>query len=80
MNANELQLKACKRHSPAAGATQCRVRLDIQTKSTKRTVYQSDSVLLLEQAIEMKEKNFPSHFLKFHLASHANGTLEYILN
>jgi hypothetical protein len=42
--------------------------LDIQTISTKRTDFQTDSVLLLVQVTEKKEKANPSHFLKFLLA------------
>jgi len=48
--------------------------LDIQTKSTKRTDFQIDRFLLLGQVIQKKEKALPSHFLKFPLASHTNGT------
>lgn len=43
-------------------------RLDIQTILTKRTVKQTDRVLLLGQVTEKKEKANPSHFLKFLLA------------
>ena len=39
--------------------------LDIQTISTKRTDKQADRVLLLGQLTEKKEKDNPSHFLKF---------------
>lgn len=47
---------------------------NIQKISTKRTDFQSDRVLLLGQATEKKEKNHPSHFLKYLLASRTNGT------
>ena len=43
--------------------------LDIQTKLTKRTDFQANRVLLLEQVTEKKEKARPSHFLKFLLAN-----------
>lgn len=50
-------------------------RLDIQTK---RTDFQTDSVLLLEQVTEEKEKAHPSHFLKTILASpHRQKTVFY---
>jgi hypothetical protein len=39
--------------------------LDIQTISTKRIVFQTDCVLLLEQMAEKKENANPSHILKF---------------
>jgi hypothetical protein len=39
--------------------------LDIQTISTKRIDFQADRVLLLGQLTEKKEKDNPSHFLKF---------------
>lgn len=48
-------------------------RLDIQTKSTKRTVFQTDRFLLLGQVIQKKEKALLSHFLKFLLANRTNG-------
>jgi hypothetical protein len=51
--------------------------LDIQTISTKRTDFQTDRVLLLGQVTEKKEKANPSHFLKFLLASHTNGTFGF---
>jgi hypothetical protein len=38
---------------------------DILTISTKRTDFQADHILLLEQVTEKKEKTDPSHFLKF---------------
>jgi len=38
---------------------------DIQTISTKRTYLQADSILLLRQETEKKEKAIPSHLLKF---------------
>jgi len=47
--------------------------LDIQTISTKRTDFQTDLVLLLGQVTEKREKNIPSHFLKF-LCQPAFGT------
>jgi type IV secretory pathway VirD2 relaxase len=47
--------------------------LDIQTISTKRTDFQTDRVLLLEQVTEKEEKALPSHFLKFLLI---NGTFD----
>jgi hypothetical protein len=47
--------------------------LDIQTKSTKRTDFQSDRFLLLGRVIQKKEKTLPSHFLKFLLANRTNG-------
>ena len=58
--------------------------LDIQTISTKRTDFQTDRVLLLEQVTEKKEKAQPEfiptqsgHFLKFLLASRTNGTFGF---
>jgi hypothetical protein len=51
--------------------------LDIQTISTKRTDKQADRVLLLGQVTEKKEKDHPSHFLKFLLASRTNGTFGF---
>ena len=47
--------------------------LDIQTKSTKRTDFQTDRFLLLGQVIQKKGKALPSHFLKFLLTSRTNG-------
>jgi len=51
--------------------------LDIHTISTKRTDKQADCVLLLGQVTEEKEKADPSHFLKFLLARHTNGTFGF---
>ena len=51
--------------------------LEIQTISTKRTDFKADRVLLLEQVTEKNEKNHPSHFLKFLLASRTNGTFGF---
>jgi len=48
--------------------------LDIQTILTKRTDFQADRVLLLGQVTEKKEKDNPSHFLKFPFAIRTNGT------
>ena len=48
--------------------------LDIQTISTERTDFQTDRFLLLGQVIQKKGKALPSHFLKFPLACHTNGT------
>jgi len=42
--------------------------LDIQTISNKRTDFQTDRVLLLEQVTETEEKVHSSHFLKFLIA------------
>ena len=44
-------------------------RTDIQTISTKRTDFQTDHDLLLEQVTEKQEKATPSHFLKFLFAT-----------
>jgi len=51
--------------------------LDIQTISPKRTEFQSDRVLLLGQVTEKKEKDNPSHFLKFPFAIRTNGTFGF---
>jgi len=51
--------------------------LDIQTISTKRTNFQADRVLLLEQVTEKQEKADPSHFLKFLFTSRTNGTFGF---
>ena len=51
--------------------------LDIQTISTKRTDFQADHILLLGQLTEKKGKQYPSHFLKFLLASRTNGTFGF---
>jgi len=51
--------------------------LDIQTISTKRTDFQADRVFLFEPVTEKKEKPYPSHFLKFLLASRTNGTFGF---
>ena len=60
-------------------------RIDIQTISTKRTDFQTDRFLLLGQVIQKKEKDTPSHFLKFLLASRTNNnddikSLENMIN
>jgi hypothetical protein len=39
--------------------------LDMQTISTKQSDFQTDSVFLLGQVADKKEKVHPSHFLKF---------------
>jgi hypothetical protein len=54
--------------------------LDIRTISTKRTDKQADRVLLLGQVTEKEEKALPSHFLKFLIASHTNGTFGFARN
>jgi len=54
--------------------------LDIQNISTKRTDFQTDRVLLLGQVTEKEEKAHPSHFLKFLLANHTNGTFGFARN
>lgn len=46
--------------------------LDIQTRSTKWTDFQTDRVLLLGQVTKNIEKAIPSYFLKFLLASLIN--------
>jgi hypothetical protein len=51
--------------------------LDIQTISTNRTDFQADRVLLLGPVTEKIEKADPSHFLKFLLANHTNGTFGF---
>ncbi|MBM3418262.1 MAG: hypothetical protein FJY17_04995 [Bacteroidetes bacterium] len=51
--------------------------LDIQTILTKRTDFQADRVLLLGQVTEKKEKDNPSHFLKFPFAIRTNGTFGF---
>ena len=51
--------------------------LDIKAKSTKRTDFQGERVLLLGQVTEKKEKTNPSHFLKFLLVSHKFGTFAF---
>jgi hypothetical protein len=43
--------------------------LDIQTKSTKRTDFQTGRVLIFGQVTNKKEKAHPSHFLKFLFAN-----------
>jgi hypothetical protein len=53
------------------------IGIDIQTISTKRTDFQTDRVLLFGQVTEKREKADPSHFLKFLLASHTNGTFGF---
>ncbi len=50
-----------------------KIRLDIQTISTKRTDFQTDRFLLLGRVIQKKEKTLLSHFLKFLLANCTNG-------
>lgn len=50
---------------------------DIQTIFTKWTDFQADRVLLLGQVTEKKEKDHPTHFLKFLLASRTNGTFGF---
>lgn len=52
--------------------------LDIQPKSTERTDFQTDRVLLSGQVTEKKGKDNLSHFLKFLLASRTNGTLGFV--
>ncbi len=52
--------------------------LNIHSITTKRTDFQADRVLLLEQVTEKKEEAHPSHFLKFLLASPTNGTLGFV--
>jgi hypothetical protein len=51
--------------------------LDIYNILTKRTDFQTDRALLLEQETERKEKNLPSHFLKLLLASRTKGTFGF---
>jgi hypothetical protein len=51
--------------------------LDIQTRSTKRTDFKTDRVLLLGQVTEKQDKATPSHFLKFLFASRTNGTFGF---
>jgi len=53
--------------------------LDIQTILTKQTDKQADRVLLLGQVTKKNEKAHHSHFLKFLLASHTNGTFGFAL-
>ena len=43
-------------------------KLDIQTKSTKRTDKKADRVLLLGKVTEKQKKSDSSHFLKFLIA------------
>ena len=51
--------------------------IDIQTITTNRIDFQADHVLLLGQVTEKKEKANLSHFFKFLLASHTNGTFDF---
>ena len=51
--------------------------LDIQTRSTKRTDFQTDRVLLLGQVTKKIEKALSSDFLKFLLASLTNRTFGF---
>jgi len=51
--------------------------LDISTIPIMRTDFQTDRILLFRQTTEKKEKANPSHFLKFHLANHINGTFGF---
>jgi len=50
---------------------------DKQSISTKRTDFHTDSVLLLGQVTEKKEKTHPSYFFKFLLTSRTNGTFGF---
>ncbi len=51
--------------------------IDIQTVSTNWTYFQTDCVLGFGQVKQRKEKAYPSHFLKFLLASRTNGTIGF---